>query len=275
MKYESKSYRVIKKILIVFSIAFAIIPMVPVFFMAFKTRSQLKSTSYFTPPESFLNMYNFKYAINSGDLISSLITTFIILTISLIIILFFSSMAAYAIERFEYKLKKTILGVFMMTMFIPIVTTQVVVFQMMYKLGLVNSIWSVIINYSGVSIVDLYILMNILKSIPKELEEAAYVDGANIFQTFFKIILPLLKPGLATVAVIRGISIYNDFYVPNLYLLSGRKTLTVALYKFYGGLGTPFEVVSAAVLLATIPVLIMFLLFQKQIYNGLGGAVKS
>lgn len=275
MKSESNVYRIVRAVIILFSVAFVIVPMIPVIFMAFKTGRELKTTGYFTPPKSFVNFYNFAYAMRVGKLGQGLLTTFFILFVTLAIVLLFSGMAAYALGRFDFKLKKAITGMFTMTMFIPVVTTQVVVFQMMHKIGLVNSIWSVIIIYSGVSIVDLYILINLLAAIPKELEEAALVDGANMFQTYFKIILPLLKPGLATIGVIRGIGIYNDFYVPNLYLLSGRQTLTVALYKFYSGLSTPFEVVSAAVLIATVPVIVMFLLFQKQIYNGLGGAVKS
>ncbi|MFA9377947.1 MAG: carbohydrate ABC transporter permease [Lachnotalea sp.] len=275
MKRESTIYKIIRATIIIFSIGFVLVPMIPVIFMAFKTGRELKTTGYFTPPNSFLNFYNFVYAMRVGELGQGLITTFIILFITLAFVLMFSGMAAYALGRFDFKLKKLITGMFTMTMFIPVVTTQVVIFQMMHKLGLVNSIWSVIIIYSGVSIVDLYILMNLLAAIPREMEEAALVDGANMFQTYFRIIFPLMKPGLATIGVIRGIGIYNDFYVPNLYLLSGRQTLTVALYKFYSGLSTPFEVVSAAVLIATVPVIIMFLLFQKHIYDGLGGAVKS
>lgn len=275
MKRDSTIYKIVRSVIILFSIIFVIAPMIPVIFMAFKTGREYKTTGYFTPPKDFLNFYNFAYAIRVGELGQGLLTTFLILFVTLAIVLNLSGMVAYVLGRFDFKLRKTITGMFTMTMFIPVVTTQVVVFQMMHKIGLVNSIWSVIIIYSGVSIVDIYVLLNLLASIPKELEEAALVDGANLFQTYFKIIFPLMKPGLATIAVIRGISIYNDFYIPNLYLLSGQKTLTVALYKFYSGLSTPFEVVSAAVLIATIPVIIMFLLFQKQIYNGLGGAVKS
>jgi multiple sugar transport system permease protein len=272
---ESNTYKTVRAITILFAIAFVIVPVIPVIFMAFKTGMEFKTTSYFTPPENFLNFYNFAYAVKAGELGKGFLVTLIIMLISLTVSLMLSGMAAYAINRFEFRLKKVILALFAMTMFIPVVTTQVVVFQIMHRMGLINSIWSVIIIYSGVSIVDLYILFNLLSAIPNELEEAALVDGANLFQAYFQIILPLLKPALATIAVIKGISIYNDFYIPNLYLLSGYKTLTVALYKFYSGLSTPFEVVSAAVLIATVPVIIMFLFFHKHIYNGLSGAVKS
>jgi multiple sugar transport system permease protein len=129
--------------------------------------------------------------------------------------------------------------------------------------------------YSGVGIVDIYIVMNILSSIPRSIDEAGLLDGAGYFRIYFSLIFPLLKPAIVTLAVIKGIGIYNDFYIPNLYLIRGAQTLTVALYRFFNGLSTPFEVVAAAVLMATIPMIVLFLFAQRYIYNGLAGAVKS
>jgi multiple sugar transport system permease protein len=106
------------------------------------------------------------------------------------------------------------------------------------------------------------------------LDDAGLLDGASYFRIYFSIILPLLKPAIVTLAVIKGIGVYNDFYIPNIYLIRGAQTLTVALYRFFSGLSTPFEVVSAAVLLATIPMLALFLFCQRYIYNGLAGLVK-
>ncbi|MDR2176905.1 MAG: carbohydrate ABC transporter permease [Treponema sp.] len=184
-------------------------------------------------------------------------------------------MVSFVLQRFEFRGKKAVMGAYLLTMFIPVVTTQVVVFRIIYALGLVNHIGALILLYSGVSIVDIYIVMNILNTIPRSLDEAGLLDGAGYFRIYFSIILPLLKPAIVTLAVIKGIGIYNDFYIPNLYLIRGAQTLTVALYRFFSGLSTPFEVVSAAVLLATVPMLALFLFCQRYIYNGLAGAVKS
>lgn len=275
MDNESKFYKILRYVLLVLASLFVVIPFVPVLFMSLKTGAEVKSTSYFTPPQNWFNGYNFRYAIEVGDLAKSFGVTMIVMVISLMVIVTFTAMVSYVLQRFEFRGRKLILLMFTMTMFIPIVTTQVVVFQFMYTINLVNTIWSIILIYCGVSIVDIYIMLNLLSTIPKELDEAAWIDGANLFQTFFLIILPLLKPAIVTIAVIRGIGIYNDFYTPNLYLMSGPKTLTVALYKFYSGLSTPYEVVSAAVIIATVPVIIIFLFLQRYIYDGLGGAVKS
>ncbi|MDR2535787.1 MAG: carbohydrate ABC transporter permease [Treponema sp.] len=275
MVTESRVYQVIRYVILLLASAFVIIPIVPLIFMAFKTGIEFASTPVFKPPQNWLNGYNFSYALRVGDLFSSLMTTIAVLAVSITISVNLACMVSFAVQRFDFKAKKIIMLLFLMTMFIPVVTTQVVVFQIIYRLHLVNTIGALILLYSGTGIVDIYIVINLLNTIPKELDEAGLLDGASYFRIYFSLILPLLKPAIITMAVIKGIGIYNDFYIPNLYLIRGVKTLTLALYRFFAGLSTPFEVVSAAVLMATIPVVILFLFAQNYIYNGLAGAVKS
>jgi multiple sugar transport system permease protein len=260
---------------LVLAVAFVIVPIIPLIFMAFKTGMEYAGTSVFKPPASWVNLYNFAYALRVGNLFNALLTTIVVLAVSLFLSVNFSCMVSFVVQRFDFKAKAPIMLLYTMTMFIPVVTTQVVVFRIIYSLGLVNKIGSLMLLYSGTGIVDIYIVMNILKSIPVSLDEAGLLDGAGYFRIYFSIILPLLKPAIVTLAVIKGIGIYNDFYIPNLYLIRGSQTLTVALYRFFAGLSTPFEVVSAAVLMATIPIIILFLFAQQYIYNGLAGAVKS
>ncbi|MDR1029593.1 MAG: carbohydrate ABC transporter permease [Treponema sp.] len=275
MLSESKLYKTLRYVLLVMAAAFVIIPLIPILFMAFKTGVEFRETSVFKSPANWFNLYNFAYAIRVGNLFGALLTTLIVLAISLFFSVNFSCMVSFVLQRFEFRGKKLVMAAYLLTMFIPVVTTQVVVFRIIYAMGLINNIGSIILLYSGVGIVDIYIVMNILNTIPKSLDEAGLLDGAGYFRIYFSIILPLLKPAIVTLAVIKGIGIYNDFYIPNLYLIRGAQTLTVALYRFFSGLSTPFEVVSAAVLLATIPMLILFLFCQRYIYNGLAGAVKS
>jgi multiple sugar transport system permease protein len=275
MLSESKLYQTLRYILLVLAAAFVIVPLIPVIFMAFKTGVEFRETSVFKAPENWLNLYNFAYAVRVGRLFSALFTTLAVLAVSLFFGVNFCCMVSFVLQRFEFRGKKLVMGAYLLTMFIPVVTTQVVVFRIIYALGLINHPGSLMLLYSGVGIVDIYIVINILNSIPKSLDEAGLLDGAGYFRIYFSIILPLLKPAIVTLAVIKGIGIYNDFYIPNLYLIRGSQTLTVALYRFFSGLSTPFEVVSAAVLMATIPMLILFLFCQRYIYNGLAGAVKS
>lgn len=271
---ESKGFKLIRTLFLIGAALFVIVPLIPLVFMAFKTGTEYASTGVFTAPESFLNFYNFLYAINVGKLGQALINTVIILTVSLTIQVLFTTMVSYVLHRFDFKLKKLITFLFTMTMFIPVVTTQVVVFEIIYGMGLVNTIWSVVILYSGVGIVGIYIMLNLLDSISKDLDESALIDGASYFTIYRKIIFPLLKPATTTMLILNGIGLYNDFYIPNIYLNKSAQTFTVALYKFFGSMSTPFEIVAAAILLGVIPILIVYLFMQKYIYYGLAGAVK-
>lgn len=275
MARESKAFKIVRFIFLVASCFFVIIPMISLVFMAFKTGAEYSSTGVLEAPKNWLNFYNFAYAIRVGKLGIVLLNTVVILVISLTIQILFTTMVAYVLHRFVFAGKKLIMMLFTLTMFIPVVTTQTVVFQIIYRLGLVNTLAGVILQYSGVGIVGIYIMFNVLESIPRELDEAALVDGANYFTIFGKIILPLMKPACVTLVILNGISYYNDFYIPNLYLRKDVQTFTVALYKFYGGMSTPFEIVSAAILLGVVPIGIVFLFMQKYIYYGLAGAVKS
>ncbi len=275
MRKESRLYKILRYVFLIAACIFVIIPIIPLVFMAFKTGAEYSSTSVLAPPKNWLNLYNFKYAIKVGHLGKALLNTFIILGISLSIQVMFTTMVSYVLHRFEFTGIKITLILFTLTMFIPVVTTQTVVFQIIYRMGLVNKMLSVIILYSGVNIIGIYIMLNLLTSISKELDESALMDGANYFRIYRSIILPLLKPACTTLLIINGIGYYNDFYIPNLYLRKDVQTFTVALYKFFGNTATPFEIVAAAIILGIIPIGIVFLLLQRYIFYGLSGAIKS
>lgn len=275
MARETKLFKTIRYIFLIASCIFVLIPMIPLIFMAFKTGAEYSSTGVLTPPKNWLNFYNFAYAIRVGNLGKALVNTVVILGISLTVQILFTTMVSYVLHRFDFFGKKVIMTLFTLTMFIPVVTTQTVVFQIIYKLGLVSTRFSVILLYSGVGIVGIYVMFNILSSIPKDLDEAALLDGASYFTIYGRIVLPQMKPACTTLLILNGIGTYNDFYIPNLYLRRDVQTFTVALYKFFGNMATPFEIVAAAILLGIIPIGIVFLFLQKYIYYGLAGAVKS
>ncbi len=275
MIYESTLYKVIRYVFLVLASVFVLVPLVPLFFMAFKTGAEYSATSVLTPPESFTNFYNFAYAIRVGHLGKAFLNTAIILVISLTIQIVFTCMVGYVLHRFDFLGRKLVKTLFTLTMFIPVVTTQTLIFRMMYAVKLINTMWSVVILYAGVGIVGIYIMLNQLDTISREIDEAAWIDGAGYFYTFLHMIFPLMRPACTTLIIINGIALYNDFYIPNLYLNSDVQTFTVALYKFYGSMATPFEIVSAAIIIGMIPIVIIFLFLQKYIYNGLAaGAVK-
>lgn len=275
MDREGKGFKIARYIFLILSCIFVIVPLVPLVYMAFKTGAEYASTPVLQAPANWFNTYNFKYAIRVGNLGKALVNTAIILTVSLGIQIIFTTMVSYVLHRFRFKGRGIIMILFTLTMFIPVVTTQTVVYQIIYRLGLVNKMLSVILLYSGVGIVGIYIMFNLLDTISKELDESALIDGASYFKIYSKIVLPLLKPACTTLLILNGIGYYNDFYIPNLYLRTDVQTFTVALYKFFGNNATPFEIVAAAILLGIVPIGIAYLLLQKYIFYGLAGAIKS
>ena len=274
MAPESLTYKIVRYVFLVLASLFVIVPLIPLLFMAFKTGAEYSSTSVLEAPESFFNFYNFEYAIEVGNLGKAFLNTAIILTISLALQVTMTAMVAYILHRFDFIGKKVVKMMFTLTMFIPVVATQTLIFRMMYAAKLINTMWSVVILYAGVGIVGIYIMLNQLDSISREIDEAALIDGAGYFYTFARIVFPLMKPACTTLIIINGIGLYNDFYIPNLYLNRDVQTFTVALYKFVGSMATPFEIVAAAIIIGMIPIMIVFIFLQKYIYNSLAGSVK-
>ena len=203
--------------------------------------------------------------------------TTIILVFSLAGAVLSGSMAAYIFSRFKSKFSKFVNGMFLVAVMIPGIATQVATFQIISALGLFNTRLAPIILYLGTDIMTIYIFLQFLDNISISLDESAIIDGANYFQIFFKIILPLLSPAIVTVLITKGVGIYNDFYTPFLYTpKADLLTLSTTLFKFKGPYGSHWEIISAGIIIIMIPTLIIFLTLQKQIYSGLvSGSVKE
>jgi multiple sugar transport system permease protein len=135
-----------------------------------------------------------------------------------------------------------------------------------------------VILYTGTDIISIYIFLQFFESLPKSLDEAAFLDGANYFTIFFRILFPLVKPAVVTVAILKGVSTYKEYYIANLYLQSKTRfvTISTSLYAFTGEYGNQYNYICAGVIITIIPILVVFLLLQKYIYNGIAsGAVKE
>jgi multiple sugar transport system permease protein len=179
------------------------------------------------------------------------------------------SMTAYAIDRFRFRFRKLVLALFLVAALVPGVTTQVATFQIVNSLGMFDSLWAPIALYMGTDIVSIYIFLQFVRAIPVSLDESARIDGANAFTVYRKIIFPLLKPAIATVVIVKGINVYNDFYIPFLYMPSeDLGVISTSLFRFKGPFGAHWETISAGAILVIVPTLIVFLFLQRFIYNG-------
>jgi raffinose/stachyose/melibiose transport system permease protein len=253
-----------------------VIPLVVVLFASLKTSAEYARTGPLQPPTNWLNFANFAKAFTDGNMVVGFINTGFILVVSLIGTILIGTMAAYALDRFDFRFKKVVFGLFLVATLVPSVTTQVATFQVVLALGLFDTPWAAIALFTGTDIISIYIFVQFMQSIPKSLDEAAMIDGANRFGIYWRVILPLLKPAIATVVIIKGIAIYNEFFIPFLYMPdSNLGTISTALYRFKGPYGTQWEVIGAGTMIVIIPTLVVFLLLQKFIYNGItSGATK-
>jgi multiple sugar transport system permease protein len=254
----------------------ALLPIVVILFASLKTKTEYAATSPLTPPVNWLNWANYTKAFINGNMLTGFVNTAFILLISIIGATLTGSMIAYILNRFRFKGKSLMLGAFLLATLIPGVTTQVSTFQIINKLELFNTPWAAILLYLGTDIIAVYIFLQFLDSIAVALDESAMLDGASYLTIYWRIILPLLKPAIVTVIIIKGVNIYNDFYTPFLYMpKTSLQVISTALFKFKGPYGSQWEVISAGIIIAIIPTLIAFLSLQKYIYNGFAqGSVK-
>lgn len=252
----------------------AILPILVVFIGSLKSNDEFLTTGVLALPQSF-DFSNYKTAFVNGQMLLGFKNTMLIFAISMVGKLTLGSMFAYVMSRFNFKLKKAIMLLFMMAMLIPGITAQVATFQIINNLGLFNTMWAVIVLNLGTDVISLYVFMQYLQEIPISLDESAFLDGASYFGIFWRIILPNLKAPIVTMLIISGVGVYNDFYSPFLYMPDRNlKVISTALFAFKGPYGSNWPVILAGVVIVIIPILIVFLALQKYIYNGVAGSVK-
>ncbi|MCC9705145.1 carbohydrate ABC transporter permease [Streptomyces sp. MNU76] len=254
-----------------------LLPLLVVLLTSLKTdREMAAGGGALTLPDNFLNLENYVTAFRDGEMLAAFGNTAFILFFAITGTVLIGSMAAYAIDRFTFRFRKLVVALFLVATLVPGVTTQVATFQIVDSFGMFDTLWAPIALYMGTDIVSIYIFLQFVRSIPVSLDEAARLDGANAFTIYRKIILPLLKPAIATVVIVKGITVYNDFYIPFLYLPSDdRGVISTSLFRFKGPFGAHWETISAGAVLVILPTLIAFLLLQRFIYNGfMRGATK-
>jgi multiple sugar transport system permease protein len=254
-----------------------LLPLAVVFLTSLKSYAEISDgQGALALPDDWLNFSNYATAFTDGHMMTAFGNTAFILLFSITGTVIIGSMTAYAIDRFDFRFKKLVMALFLIATLVPAVTTQVATFQVVNSFGLFNTRWAPILLYMGTDIVAIYIFLQFIRGIPRSLDEAARLDGANSFTIYRKIIFPLLKPAIATVVIIKGITTYNDFYIPFLYMPSEELgTISTALFRFKGPFGAHWENISAGAVLVIVPTLVVFLFLQRYIYNGFAqGATK-
>lgn len=268
---------VLKYVVLIVTSMIVLLPLVVAFLGSFKTNAEFSSSNVLALPKNFLNFSNYVTAFVDGNMLTGFLNTAIILVFSLAATILTGTMTAYVLNRFKFPGRKLVNNLFLLASLIPSITMQMSVFQIISRLGLFNTRLSVILLYAGTDIISIYIFLQFLENIPVSLDESAIMDGASYLKIYTKIIMPLLKPAIVTVIIIKGVGFYNDFYTPYLYTPKpALQTISTALFAFKGPYGSKWEVICAGTIITMIPTLIIFLLLQKQIYSGMTqGAVKE
>ncbi|MET9224405.1 carbohydrate ABC transporter permease [Lentzea sp. NPDC003310] len=254
-----------------------VLPLLAVLLTSLRTSEEASANrNPLAAPANWLNLDNFAIAFTDGKMALALWNTTFILVFALAGTVLIGSMTAYAVDRFRFRAKKLVMALFLVATLVPSVTTQVATYQVVSALGVNGTRWAPILLYTGTDIVAVYVFLQFMRSIPVALDEAARIDGAGSLTIYWRIVLPLLRPAIATVVIVKGVAIYNDFYIPFLYMPSDKLgTISTALFRFKGPYGAHWEVISAGTVLVILPTLIVFLALQRFIYSGLTtGAVK-
>ena len=274
-----------RKSIIAWVIAFAlaifwlIVSFMPFVFMvlnSFKEKFEMLTKGVFQLPDK-LQWSNY-IEVLTGGFGNYFKNSVIVLAISLILLLFIAACASYPLARFKFKLADPIYALIVACMSIPVHITLIPVFKMSKATGLYDSIWELIGPYIAFAVpISVFILTSFMKEIPREIEESAEIDGCGKIQMFFSMILPLAKPGLATLAIYNGVNMWNEFsFAYTLTQSAQNRTLPLAIWEFQGQYSMNTPMIMAVLTLTLLPMIIMFIIFQDKLVKGMtAGAVKG
>ena len=266
----------IKYVLLIGFTILCLYPLLWLFLASFKTNQELYFNTWGLPEH--WSLVNYANAIVKGGVLKYFGNSVLIAVVSVLVTVILSTMASYAISRMQWKLSKLTYIAFLLGMMIPIYAMIIPLFSIFKSLGLLNSYLSVIIPQMSIGFpLAIFIICGFMKSIPRELEEAAVIDGCNIYQCFGKIVFPIAKSSVVTVAVVQFINVWNDLLLPRIFLTDDSKmTLPVGLTNFQSMYSTDYVGEIAAVVITIVPSVVVYILLHKNIMEGMvAGAVKG
>ncbi|WP_418969619.1 carbohydrate ABC transporter permease [Alloscardovia omnicolens] len=270
-------FTTLKYLSLIFFAFWFLLPVVSCVVTAAKTEKEYQSTSVMQAPAHWFNISNYVEAFTASHMGMAFINSVIVLVVVLVATTLIGTQLAYVLSRFTFPGNGLIRGLFALAALLPGIAMQVSMYAIMVKINAVNTMWGYILMMCGTDVISIYVFIQFFENIPTSLDESAIVDGASYFTIYSKILLPLLKPAIVTCMILKGVGVYNEYYAANLYLQDNKlKTIAIALYSFTGPMGSKYNLICAGVIITLLPMLILFLIFQKQIYNGIAaGAVKE
>lgn len=283
MKTEYRTAKIKSRIAWTIAIIFALLQLVitltPFFFMIMnsfrKQFDMLKQGVFHLPDPWYFKNY---FEVVTHGFFDYFLRSVIVVAVSLVIMLAVSAFASYPLARMKFKFNPLIFAAIVAMMSVPMHVTLIPIFKLTTTVGLYDSLKSLIGPYVAFSLpMSIFILTAFMKTIPKEIEESAEIDGCNRYQNFFRIIFPLSKPGLSTLAIYNGVAMWNEFAFANTFLISPEnKTLPLALGQFKGEHSLNIPINMAVLTLSVLPMILLFIFFQDKLVKGMtAGAIKG
>jgi raffinose/stachyose/melibiose transport system permease protein len=253
-----------------------IIPIIVTFYSSFKSNTDFFYNTWSLP--KVWHFDNYVTAWTDGNMGRYFINSIVVTVGGVAVNLLGATPLAYALARYRFRLNGFIYFFMVGGLIAPAQLVGISLLQWVKTLGLFNSYWSLILPYAAFGMpVAILILTGFFRQLPRELEEAGYIDGANSWQVFLLVLLPLIRPAVATVVIFNGIGIWNDFFLPLVLAYSPSiQTLPLGLYTLFGAYSTDWGTVFAAVMITSLPAMVAYFFLTKQFISGLSaGAVKG
>ena len=260
-------------------IIWSLIAMMPVWLLLINTlkpKKEIYTNPFGLPREWTLD--NYRYIISDNNFFSYFRNSFIVVVVSLAVILLLGSLCAYALAHWRTRTSRGVYFFIIVGMMLPIKIATIRLLEIMKTLGLLNTLWSLFPVYIAMGLpIAVFILTEFIRGLPGELYEAGFMDGAGRFMIYRKIVLPLIRPALATVAIYNLVPIWNDLWFPLIFInVENQKTVLLAVTRLQGQYTTDWPKLLTILSLSALPVILLYLTMSKQFVKGLtAGAVKG
>ncbi|WNO05543.1 carbohydrate ABC transporter permease [Rhodoferax mekongensis] len=255
----------------------ALLPILLVFMNSFKSRDAIFNDPLAWPTPETFSLIGYTKVLGRSDVLMYFGNSFIVTIASLFFILLFGAMAAWGLSEYRFKGNRWLKFFFAFGIMVPIRLGTVSILQLMVDLNLVNTLTALVLVYVAQGLpLAIMILSEFMGQVPGELKDAARCDGIDEFRIFFQVVVPLIRPAIATVAVFTMVPIWNDLWFPLILAPSDKtQTITLGIQQFVGQYATDWNAVLASLTLAIVPVVTLYALFSRQLIRGItAGAVK-
>lgn len=242
-----------------------------------KTNEEIMNGSFFAFPKAF-QWHNYKEAYEQGSYLKYLGNSVLVTGITMFFVILLSSMVAYAISRFRWRYGNAVLLVFMLGLMIPLQATLLPLMIIFKNMNILNTHLSLILPYIAFSTpIAVFILSGFMKSLPHEIEESAFVDGASIYRIFRSVIMPISVPPMMTVCILTFITIWNEYILAATFISAEKlKTLPFGVYTFVSQYSVNYGNIGAFLIMGALPVILIYFILSERITKGMvAGAVKG